>query len=84
MHEDLVGLAFRLPLLPTVAVLADVLLLFRVDAHDRLVVVDKGLRLFIQVGELGVPVRVIGPLLLLRRRLQAVAGCLQKAPDGVV
>jgi len=46
--------------------------------------VHEGGRLLVQVGELGVPVKMRGALLLLGGRLQAVAERLQDPPDGVV
>jgi hypothetical protein len=84
VHQHALGLAHRLPLPPTVGVLADELLLLGVHAHDRLTAGQMLAGLLVDIAKLRIPVRILSALLGLECALQRIALLLEQPPHGVV
>ena len=85
MHVDLDRLAGRLPLDPTIGVVADQFLLLGIDRDDRLTGGQVLAGLLVEVPKLRVPIRVLGALEGLAGALQPIPLLLFEQPaDGVV
>jgi hypothetical protein len=76
-------LAFRAPFAAAVLVLADQLLLLRVNRHDRLTRPDMGGGPGVYVRELGVPVGMLRTFDRLRVAPQREPLGVQQIPDGL-
>jgi hypothetical protein len=80
---DLHRLSLGLPLPALVGILADQFLLFGVHADGSIAAGQVGGGEVVDVGELGVAVRVLGAVLLgLERRLQPVAELVEQSGYG--
>jgi hypothetical protein len=81
MDPDLLRLALRRPLAPTIAELADQFFLFGIDRYDRLALLLEGLGTTVNVLELRIPIGVRAPLQGLPVGLEAVPQVMEQAID---
>ena len=81
MDPDLLRLALRRPLAPTMAELADQCLLFGVDRYDRLALLLEGLGTTVKVLELRLPLWVRAPLQGLPVGLETLPQVMEQAID---
>src|SRR2546425_9191730 len=81
MDPDLLRLALRRPLAPTIAELADQFLLFGVDRYDRLALLLEGLGTTVHVLELRIPIGVRAPLQGLPVGLETIIQGMEQAID---
>src|SRR6266850_5617481 len=81
MDPDLLRLALRRPLVPTIAELADQFLLFGVDRYDRLALLLEGLGTTVKGLELRIPLWVRAPLQGLPVGLETIPQVMEQAID---
>jgi len=81
MDPDLLRLALRRPLAPTIAELADQFLLFGIDRYDRLALLLEGLGTTVKVLELRIPIWVRAPLQGLPVGLETLPQVMEQAID---
>ena len=79
VHLHTLRLSLRSPLAPRILEVADQLFLLRVHRDDRVSLRLMVAHLIIEVGELGIPIRVRGAFLCLAIRLQRVAQVMQQS-----